>query len=119
MRGSAAWALRVRSLHGFPLSPLRSASAATPCEVMAALCAASMQRIVANSRRRTATWRGHGENKIGDGDSLRWVGVIWLTSWIEIWWGLHRFYSIIFFSALSPPPPPALTPPLSVQNTNA
>ncbi len=56
--GSLAWALRIRSLHGFPLSPLRSASAAAPGAVAAAaaaLCAASMARIVANSRRRAAT----------------------------------------------------------------
>ena len=56
--GGLAWALRIRSLHGFPLSPLRNASAAAPGAVAAAaaaLCAASMARIVANSRRRAAT----------------------------------------------------------------
>ena len=56
--GSLAWALRIRSLHGFPLSPLRNASATTPGAIAvtaAALCAASMARIVANSRRRAAT----------------------------------------------------------------
>ena len=63
------WAVRIRSLHGCPLSPLRIASAATPCAaavVVAALCAASIARIVANSRRRAATcirdvrWSGWG-----------------------------------------------------------
>ncbi len=56
--GLIAWALRIRSLHGFPLSPLRSDTAATACidaATAAALCAASMARIVANSRRRAAT----------------------------------------------------------------
>ncbi len=54
----------MRSLHGFPLSPLRSASVAAPCAVAArveARCAASMARIVANSRRRAPTClRGGG-----------------------------------------------------------
>jgi hypothetical protein len=55
--GGLAWALRIRSLHGFPLSPLRKASAAMPgIEVAAAaLWAASIARIIANSRRRAAT----------------------------------------------------------------
>ncbi len=53
--GVLTWALRIRSLHGFPLSPLRQVSAATLCAVAVALCAASMARIVANSRRRVAT----------------------------------------------------------------
>ena len=65
-RGSVAWALRIRSLHGFQLSPLRSAGAATPdagklgavAQAAAALCAASMARIVANSRRRAETCSG-------------------------------------------------------------
>ena len=63
-RGSVAWALRIRSLHGFPLSPL--ASAATPCIVAtaAALCAASMARIVANSRRRADTCSKEGEGEL-------------------------------------------------------
>ena len=57
-REGQAWALRIRSLHGFPLSPLRSASAFMLSAVAAALCAVSMARIVANSRRRAATWEG-------------------------------------------------------------
>jgi hypothetical protein len=57
-----AWALRIRSLHGFPLSPLRNTSAATPgIEAAVALCAVSMARIVANSRRRIATYLKVGE----------------------------------------------------------
>ena len=59
--GRWTWAVRIRSLHGFPLSPRRGAGAATDedgSKRPPAAAAVSIARTVANSRSRTKTWRG-------------------------------------------------------------
>ncbi len=50
-----AWALRIRSLHGLPLSPLRNPGTVAVAAARPAWCAASIARIVANSRKRAPT----------------------------------------------------------------
>jgi hypothetical protein len=55
------WAVRIRNLHGFPLSPRRGAGAAADedgSKRPPAAAAVSIARTVANSRSRTKTWRG-------------------------------------------------------------
>jgi len=59
--GRWTWAVRIRSLHGFPLSPRRGACAAADedgSKRPPAAAAVSIARTVANSRSRTKTWRG-------------------------------------------------------------
>ncbi len=69
---AGTWAVRIRSLHGFPLSPrLGACAAAAACESKwpPAAAAASITRTVANSRSRTATWRWCGDGWGADNSS--------------------------------------------------